>query len=183
MILIVGLGNIGYEYRNTYHNMGFMVVDKLSEMLKLEFSHNMGKAKVAISKDKQIIIAKPQTYMNLSGESVKALMKKFNLNNSDIAIVYDDIDLPKGVLRIRDSGSAGTHNGMRDIIRCIVDNNFLRIRVGIGREESLELKDYVLSKINYNDKDVLIPAIEKAAKALMKYIKDRDIEAMKRENN
>lgn len=183
MILIIGLGNKGISYRNTYHNMGFMVSDKLADMLKLSFNHSMCKAKVALSKDKQIAIAKPETFMNLSGDSVRALMRKFNLSISDIVVVYDDIDIPKGKLRIRDSGSAGTHNGMRSIIGCIGTQDFLRVRIGIGRDDSMELSDYVLSRLSREDRELLLPTVDKAAQALYKYIKDRDLEAMRRENN
>lgn len=184
MLLIIGLGNIGISYKNTYHNMGFMVVDKLSKLLNIKFSHRIGKAKVAIAKDKNLILAKPTTFMNLSGKSVKALLNYFNLTLNDIIIVYDDIDLPKGKIRIRENGSAGTHNGMRNIIETINDDNFIRLRIGIGRPQHNEmLKDYVLGKIPYEDKKILLPIIDKAAKALYKYIENYDIEAMKRDNN
>lgn len=182
-MLIVGLGNYGMEYRNTYHNMGFWAADKLANMLNLDFSHSIGLAKVAMNKDKTIIIAKPQTYMNLSGLSVKALMKKFNVSLSELVVIYDDIDIPKGKIRIRDAGSAGTHNGMRSIIGEINSGDFLRIRIGIGRDNSSELKDYVLSKMNYEDKLMLESTVLKAAQAIHNYIQDRDRDRLKRENN
>lgn len=183
MLLIVGLGNVGSGYKNTYHNMGFMVADKLSELMGLKFNHSMCKASVAISKDKEIIIAKPETFMNLSGESVKRLLKKFNLTPEDMIVIYDDIDIPKGKIRVRDIGSAGTHNGMRNILSCILNPEFVRVRIGIGRDSDNQLSDYVLSKMNRLDLEILLPTVEKAAKAIMKYITDRDIDALKRENN
>lgn len=183
MLLIVGLGNIGIQYRNTYHNMGFLTVDKLSEMLRIDFKHRICKAKVAMTKDGEVILAKPETYMNLSGESVRALMGKYHLTAADIIVIYDDVDIPKGKIRIRESGSGGTHNGMRNILSEIHDENFIRVRMGIGRTDEGELKDYVLSKINREDRELLLSAIEKAAKAVYQYISDRNKDELKRISN
>jgi PTH1 family peptidyl-tRNA hydrolase len=181
-MLIVGLGNIGFQYRNTYHYMGFMVADKLSEMLKIDFAHRIGKAKVAFTKDKEFIIAKPETYMNLSGESVRALLKYFNLKVKDLIVVFDDIDIEKGKIRVRDNGSAGTHNGMRNILLEIPDPNFIRVRIGTKRTSpDGELKDYVLSRVSYDDREVLLPVIDKAAQAIYNYLQDKDLEKLKRE--
>jgi len=183
-MLIVGLGNVGIEYRNTYHNMGFMVADKLSEMLRLDFSHRIGKAKVAFTKDKSIILAKPETYMNLSGESIKALLKRFDLTTSDLIVIYDDIDIEKGKIRIRESGSAGTHNGMRNILDELPDGNFLRVRIGIKRnEDDIELRDYVLSRLTREDREILLSTVDRAAKYILRYIKDGDIVRLKQEIN
>lgn len=148
MILIVGLGNPGLQYRSTYHNTGFAAVDKLAAGLGVTFRRRLCQAKVCecTVKGQQVVLAKPQTYMNLSGESVRELMKHYHVACEDVVIVYDDIELERGVLRMREHGSAGTHNGMRSVVGC-VGENVVRLRVGVGRPTPpMELYDYVLSR-------------------------------------
>ena len=147
MIIIVGLGNIGREYENTYHNLGFMVVDNLAKKLSTTFSTEKDKALVAKSfyNGQSILLAKPTTYMNNSGQSVALLKKRYK--DARIIVVVDDIDLPAGKLRFREKGSSGTHNGLRSIVSYIGED-FERLRVGTGRDASLDLADFVLSKIN-----------------------------------
>ncbi|NCA67952.1 MAG: aminoacyl-tRNA hydrolase [Clostridia bacterium] len=150
MIIIIGLGNPGLEYRKTYHNIGFRCVDKLAESLGVTFKHKYCNAKAAeyYLNGEKIVIAKPQTYMNLSGDSVKQLAAKFKAQNSEILIVYDDIDLPFGSIRIRSEGSAGTHNGMKSIV-ANMGKNIPRLRAGIGRgPEDVPLFSYVLSRVS-----------------------------------
>lgn len=179
MLLIVGLGNKGLAYRNTFHNMGFMVVDKLVKKLGLRFKYSKCFAKVATVKDKDILIVKPQTYMNLSGKCVDCLLKEYNIKPQDMIVIYDDVDLPKGELRIRERGSAGTHNGMRNIVSTINDIDFVRVRIGIGRPDSdIDLAEYVLSHLNTNDTDIILPTIDKATQCLLEYIENGDIQAM-----
>lgn len=182
-MLIVGLGNYGLKYRNTYHNMGFMVADKLAKDLKLSFSHRMCKAKVAYNKDKSIIIAKPQTYMNLSGEAVVLLLKKFNQTIDDLIVIYDDIDIKSGVLRIREKGSSGTHNGMRNIIGLLEDDNFKRFRVGIGRDPNLDLVEFVLSKIKTEDRDRIELVTDKAYLAIKELYNGKTLDNVKSKFN
>ena len=157
MFLIVGLGNPDKRYFNTYHNVGFLTVDKIAQKLNVKFAKSFCYADVAEAKisNQKVLIAKPKTYMNLSGESVKAFKKKFNLKNSEILVVVDDVDLPLGAYRFREAGSAGTHNGMRSIVQNIgVD--FKRVRIGIKPEEKpYNLADYVLSEIDDETMNVL----------------------------
>lgn len=179
MKLIVGLGNIGSKYKDTYHNMGFMAADRLAEVLRLDFNKRAGQARVAVSLKSGVIIAKPVTYMNLSGESVAELIKKYNLTPSDIVVIYDDIDLPKGATRMREKGSAGTHNGMRNIVERLGTQEFIRVRIGIGGERDGELRDYVLNPLSEDDRDRILPAIDKVANAIRDYLQSGNIEALK----
>lgn len=167
MIIIVGLGNKGNEYNNTYHNIGFMVLDKLAEKMGVFFSKEKNKACISefIYNGNKILLAKPMTYMNNSGEAVVLLKKKYK--DARILVVVDDIDLPVGKLRYRQNGSAGTHNGLRSIVSYI-GQDFERLRVGIGRDKSMELADYVLSKVK--DKDIINSAIEEAVETILEKI-------------
>lgn len=158
MNIVVGLGNPDEKYKNTYHNIGFAVVDKLAEKLRISVSQNKYKALVGegMLGGEKLLIVKPQTYMNLSGESVVMLKNKFK--DARILVVVDDIDLPRGNLRYREHGSAGTHNGLRSIVSYIGED-FERIKVGIGRDISMDLADYVLSKY---DEKLFEPILNKA---------------------
>ena len=146
MVIIVGLGNIGSRYSDTYHNVGFNVVDKLAKKLGVVFSKEKYKAMIGegVYNGQKILLAKPTTFMNNSGEAVSLLKQKNK--EARIIIVVDDIDLPVGKIRYRESGSAGTHNGLRSITS-FIGQDFERVRVGIGRDESKDLADFVLSKI------------------------------------
>ncbi len=158
MNVVVGLGNPDEKYRNTYHNIGFDVVDALAEKLGISFDKNKFKALVGegVFNGEKLLIVKPQTYMNLSGESVVMIKNKFK--DARILVVVDDIDLPKGNIRYREHGSAGTHNGLRSIVSYIGED-FERLKIGIGRDITMDLADYVLSKY---DKSVFEPIISKA---------------------
>ncbi len=168
MLLIVGLGNIGKEYEHTYHNMGFEVIDALAKKLNVSVKKEECRALThTFSRfNEKVVIAKPSTYMNLSGEAVKSLATKYAPD--DIIIIYDDIDLPRFEIRAREKGSAGTHNGMRDIVR-LMGENIKRVRVGVGRNQG-ELKDYVLSKIQKADKEEFDKVFDFVADALIEYI-------------
>ena len=158
MVIVVGLGNPDEKYQHTYHNIGFDVVDALAEKLGISFDKKKYKALVGegMFNGQKIMLAKPQTYMNLSGECVVMLKEKFR--DARIFVVVDDIDLPKGNIRYRQHGSAGTHNGLRSIVSYIGED-FERLKVGIGRDISMDLADYVLSKY---DETVFKPIIAKA---------------------
>ena len=165
--LVIGLGNIGKPYENTVHNMGFMVIDKLANKLGVEIKKKECSAEVGFVNvnGERIVLAKPTTYMNASGTAVKGLRNKYNLKNDEILVICDDIDLPRGKVRIREKGSAGTHNGLRDLVDKLGDGNFLRVRVGVGRPiEYVDLADYVLSKIKIDEN--LNSALENAANAV-----------------
>ena len=135
-MLIVGLGNPGAKYENTYHNMGFQVVDRLAKLLGVQIKEKSCDALIAtlFVKGEKTVIAKPQTYMNLSGVSVKQLLGANKLAPEDAVIIYDDVDLPIGNLRLRKEGSAGTHNGMRSVIGETGSDKFKRVRIGAGFE-------------------------------------------------
>lgn len=184
-MLIVGLGNPDKKYQGTYHNVGFAVVDALAELLGVTFKEDGCHANYAnfYVKGERVVIAKPYTYMNLSGEAVQALSGRFNVPVQDILVVYDDIDLPLGEIRIRKNGSAGTHNGMRNIVAKLSSTDFPRMRLGIGRPEPpMQLVDYVLSHAKGERKETLEKAERKAAKLLAEFVEHRDIEKMMRES-
>lgn len=166
MKIIVGLGNPDGKYKNTYHNVGFNVVDLFAQKSKLKFNKSKCHSLLALGED--FVLAKPQTYMNNSGLAVSELKKYFKVSNNDILIVLDDIDMQKGKVRFRLSGSAGTHNGLRDIVANVGEP--CRIRVGVGRDASMDLADYVLSDIDYTSKQILLPAYENACQLIYKFI-------------
>ncbi|MBQ7452723.1 MAG: aminoacyl-tRNA hydrolase [Clostridia bacterium] len=153
MKLIIGLGNIGKAYINTNHNVGFMVADKLAKNLGIKFSQQDCKSDVAIGffGDEKVIIAKPRTYMNSSGDALREFLNKYKDQidiGEDVVIVYDDIDLQVGTIRVKESGSAGTHNGMKSIMTNVEGDRIKRVRVGIGcKPENMTLVDFVLSRI------------------------------------
>ena len=167
--LVVGLGNIGRKYDSTIHNMGFMTIDKLANILGVNFSKKDCNAEVAevYIGGKKVVLAKPTTFMNLSGVSIKAFKTKYKIDTNDILVICDDIDLPRGKIRIREHGSAGTHNGLRNIIELLGTGDFIRVRVGVDKPpEYMDLADYVLSKVKVNVNDEIDTATSNAARAV-----------------
>ncbi|MDR3293090.1 MAG: aminoacyl-tRNA hydrolase [Clostridiales bacterium] len=183
MLIIVGLGNPGGEYERTFHNAGFWAVDALAELLGVAVKDKECKALTGklYKGDEKIVLAKPQTYMNLSGDSVRELMGKYGASAREVVVMYDDVDLPFGALRIRKDGSAGTHNGMRDIV--LKAGEPPRVRIGIRKDDERPLRDYVLSRLTESDTEILGASAKSAAEALKKYIYDRDLEKIMREYN
>lgn len=183
-MLIVGLGNPGGEYADTFHNMGYLVLDVLAEKLgkKINRIECSSLTCVFSVKGEKVILAKPTTYMNLSGQAVKGLMVKYKQNLDDLIVIYDDIDIPRFSVRARESGSAGTHNGMRNVVDLVGSENFKRIRMGIGREEG-ELKDYVLNKIKSEDMKVFRAIADKVADLIVAYLSVKDYNKLMREGN
>lgn len=171
MIIIVGLGNIGVQYQNTFHNIGFKVVDELSRRLSIEIKKEKFKALIGQGSylGKQIMLVKPTTYMNNSGEAVVLLKQKYK--DARIIVAVDDIDLPKGKIRYREHGKSGTHNGLRSIVSYIGEE-FERVRVGIGRDEKRDLADYVLSNIRQEDEMLFSQAIDQACDLIIEKIKE-----------
>ena len=163
MNIIVGLGNPDKKYEHTYHNMGFDVVDILSQKMGIKIDKKKFNALVGegFLNDEKILLVKPQTYMNLSGECLREIKSKFS--DARILVVVDDIDLPKGTVRYRENGSAGTHNGLRSIVSAI-GTDFERVKVGIGRDVTMDLADYVLSKY---DTKTFEPILEKAVETVL----------------
>ena len=170
MKLVVGLGNVGKKYESTYHNVGFSVVDVLAEKYDTKFSKTQCKALTAEARvnGEKIIFAKPNTFMNLSGQSVVSLKNKYKIPYENILIVYDDIDLELGKIRYRMTGSAGTHNGMRSVVLLTGTKDIKRIKVGIGRDERIDLADYVLSKISVENKIFIDKSIKESVDKIIK---------------
>ena len=152
--LVVGLGNIGKEYSATVHNAGFMVIDGVADKFGVKFKKKECQAEIAecFVHGEKIILAKPTTYMNSSGIAVKGLMKKYNIAIEEVLVISDDIDLSPSIIRIREKGSAGTHNGLKSIIEETGSTLFKRLRIGVGKPpEFMSLVDYVLSKLKMTD--------------------------------
>lgn len=149
MKLIVGLGNPGKEYENTRHNSGFKVLDAIAKECNVDITQKKFKALIANTRigSESVLLMKPQTYMNLSGEAVIQAVNFYHLDPSDILVIYDDLDLPVGKIRLRQKGSAGGQNGMKNIIAHLHTNEFDRIRVGIGKDPRVPVVDWVLGKI------------------------------------
>lgn len=168
MKAIFGLGNYGKEYAGTRHNMGFDTVTRLSDKLgiKLDTKKFKGLCGFGYIGSEKIILIQPQTYMNLSGECVRAVLDFFKLTNKDIIVIYDDISLAPGQLRVRQKGSAGGHNGIKSIIAHLGTEEFDRIRIGVGdKPEGWDLADYVLGRFSKEDEPLIRDAIGEAAKA------------------
>lgn len=181
IFLIAGLGNPGSKYDNTRHNVGFDAIDYLSakiniKLSKIGFKGVYGEGDVDGSR---IILLKPQTFMNLSGESIRDIAAWYKLSMERLLVIYDDIDLEPGKIRIRPKGSSGTHNGMKSIIYQLQSDAFPRIRIGIGHApEKWDLADYVLSKFSKEDRTVINGSIEKAADAAMTVVENGVEKAM-----
>lgn len=173
MYLAVGLGNPGIQYKRTFHNCGFDAADRLADLLNIGFNKKICRAAVAEGNigGEKVLIAKPQTYMNLSGESVRELAAYYKIPLENLIVIYDDYDLPLGSLRIRAKGSAGTHNGMRNIVSELGSTGFARIRIGIKpEEERVPIMDYVLSARGKEAGEKLAPALEGAARAALGFL-------------
>lgn len=179
MYLIVGLGNPDKQYEKTFHNVGFIAVGDAAEILGAKFKKKECEASVAEAyvNGEKVIFARPLTYMNNSGRAVKQLMAKYKISPENLLVIYDDYDLPKGKVRIRASGSAGTHNGMRSVIGETGQANFARIRIGIRDEEvNIPIVNYVLSEIRKEDYELFATACHKAGEAAAEFAKGLDIE-------
>ena len=185
MKLIVGLGNIGKEYENTRHNIGFMVVDELAKRWGVSFNRTDKNAMFAEHRaPEKIMLIKPTTYMNLSGIAVGAYANYYNLANEEIAVIQDDLDLPVGQLRIRKKGSAGGHNGIKSIQEHLGTDEFPRFKVGIshpGRNGKAVIS-HVLKPFAGEEKAAIEEAVKKMADALERWIKE-DIDAVMNEYN
>lgn len=185
MKVIFGLGNYGRQYAGTRHNMGFDTVTRLSDTLgiNLDTKRFKGLCGFGYIGAEKIILVQPQTYMNLSGECVRAVLDFFKLTNKDIIVVYDDISLEPGQLRVRKKGSAGGHNGIKSVIAHLGTDEFDRVRIGVGEKpEGWDLADYVLSRFDKADEDAIREAIDQAAKACETIVTDGIDTAMNRFN-
>jgi len=171
MFLLVGLGNPGPKYKNNRHNIGFMVIDYLidslnpTEIKKKEF-------KGFLYKSKDILLLKPQTFMNLSGESVAAVKNFYKINNSNIIVIHDDLDLKFGAIRFKIGGSSGGHNGLKSIDKYI-GNDYIRVRIGIGRpKDKKDVINFVLSDFNEKEREFLPTIVKKAAQGAIALTKE-----------
>jgi PTH1 family peptidyl-tRNA hydrolase len=182
---IVGLGNPGKEYDSTRHNVGFRVVNELARRYGLTFGKKERKAIAAtgVLHDKKVILAKPQTYMNLSGEAVRSLVDFYKVELPNILVVCDDLDIPLGTVRLRKSGSAGGQNGIKSVIQHLGTQDFSRLRFGIGRPPGkMQAKDYVLSGFLGDDAILATQVVDRAADAVETWLKEGIEIAMTRHN-
>lgn len=182
MKVIVGLGNPTDQYKGTRHNVGYMAIDRIAEANRINMNQHKFKAMVGSGfiGGSKVLLVKPLTYMNLSGESLRPIMDFYKLDLSDILVIYDDISLEPGMLRLRTKGSAGGHNGMKSIIKHLGGDTFPRIRVGIGGEKhpGQDLADYVLGHFKDDEKELLSDALDKVEKAAELFAQDEFAEAM-----
>lgn len=173
-MIIIGLGNIGKEYENTHHNIGFMALDEVAKVnnltFKLEKKHQAYIAEY-IYEDKKHLLVKPTTYMNNSGISVKSITDYYKIPIDDILVIYDDLDLPLANIRIRKSGASGGHNGIKSIINHLGTNQFSRIRIGIMKEKEIDTIDYVLSKFSKKELSVMDNTLQKIPLMIDDYLK------------
>ncbi|MGN9133953.1 aminoacyl-tRNA hydrolase [Clostridium sp. HCP1S3_B4] len=183
MILIVGLGNPGQEYRNTRHNIGFNCVNCIAEKYNISINREKFKGEYGegIIKGEKVMILRPLTFMNLSGESVKAVMDFYKLSNKDIIVIYDDISLPIGRLRIREKGSAGGHNGIKNIILNLGNDEFSRIKVGVGQPKG-DLVSHVLGKFPKEEFEILDDVLDTVVSATETIIESGTKDAMNKFN-
>lgn len=180
MRLIVGLGNPGKEYEKTRHNAGFCVMDAIAEECNASLTTKKFKALIdtIMVQGEKVILMKPQTYMNLSGEAVIQAMNFYNLEPKDIIVIYDDMALPVGKIRLREKGSAGGQNGMKNIIQHLHTQEFPRIRVGIDKDENIPIVDYVLGKIRKEDQAAFQQAVKDAKDAALYAVKHSFVDTM-----
>ncbi|AIS58677.1 peptidyl-tRNA hydrolase [Listeria ivanovii subsp. londoniensis] len=184
MKLIAGLGNPGKKYERTRHNVGFMVVDELSfrhqtPWKKAKFNGMVSEINV---NGEKMLLVKPLTFMNASGECIRPLMDYYNIPMKDVLIIYDDLDLPVGKIRLRQKGSAGGHNGMKSIIQHVKTQEFNRIRVGVSRPSHGEVINYVLGDFPKSEQADIIETIQKSADAVEDFAKLPFIEVMNKYN-
>mgnify|MGYP002608501657 CR=1 FL=1 len=190
MYVVVGLGNPGKQYENTRHNVGFNVIDILAKeydisVTKIKHKALIGEGRIGSEKvgTEKVVLVKPVTYMNLSGESLAEIYNFYKVDTSNIVVIYDDIDLDVGKLRIRKKGSAGTHNGMRSIVKCLGSGDFPRVRVGVSKPmKGQDLADFVLSRFRKEEQADLEIGLEKAYKAVEAMIKENVDIAMNKYN-
>jgi PTH1 family peptidyl-tRNA hydrolase len=178
MKIIIGLGNPGRCYANNRHNTGFMCLNHFARTQGIKFDKKQSEARIGVGEiaGLRVMLAKPQTYMNLSGESVSRLVKIFRINLNDLLVIHDDLDLPLGKVRIRLGGGSGGHKGIESIISCLGSQDFIRLRVGIGRptatESSTEISDadiiaYVLSEFSAQERRIITTLIPEVGEAIL----------------
>jgi PTH1 family peptidyl-tRNA hydrolase len=184
-LLIVGLGNPGREYDGNRHNVGYDCVALLADKYGLSFDKKQHKAELAMGQvaGRRAILAKPQTYVNSSGEAVGAIARFYKVASQDVLVIYDDLDLPQGTIRLRPGGSSGGHNGVKSIIEQLGTQGFPRVRVGIGRPPGrMEPKDYVLQDWSAAEREAMSEVYDRVVAAVETFIHEGIREAMNRYN-
>ncbi|MFD2444308.1 aminoacyl-tRNA hydrolase [Bacillus sp. CGMCC 1.16607] len=181
MKLIVGLGNPGKQYDHTRHNVGFDVIDELSKQLnigldQLKFKGVFGMGYVGTEK---VLLLKPLTYMNLSGESIRAVMDYFDIDTEDLLVIYDDLDIPVGKMRLRQKGSAGGHNGIKSTIAHIGTQEFNRIRIGVDRPRNgMSVSNYVLGRFTSEEQPIIEEVVKRSADACKSWMNQPFLQVM-----
>ena len=170
--LIVGLGNPGKEYKNTRHNMGFMVLDEIANKLDIT---KWKERDNALYFDEyidfaRVIFIKPQNFINLSGDVIIKFIKYLDIKTEDILVISDDLDLPLGSIKLKEKGSSGGHNGLKNIEKQLGTNEYKRLKIGISNNKNIDTRDYVLGKLSLTEKKQLKPVIEKAAEAALAFV-------------
>jgi len=182
MYIIVGLGNPGKEYEGTRHNVGFHTLDMIADKYSIDISEKKHKALMGKGyiDGQKVVLIKPQTYMNLSGESVRSVIDYYKVDEmQELIVIYDDVSMDVGKIRIRKKGSAGGHNGIKNIISHLGHDVFLRIKVGVGEKpKGYDLADYVLGHFNQEEKEIMKECGEKITDAIVLMMNDKVDEAM-----
>ncbi len=183
MWLIVGLGNPGRKYSRTRHNVGFMVVDEIAKRFKIDFrdkdEYRIGRGSI---EGHAVLLLEPLLYMNRSGLAVRKVLKKSNVPVQNLIIIHDDLDMAKGKLRIRQTGSSGGHKGVESIMQNIDTQDFVRLKIGIGREEGMPAEEFVLRKFEREEKNIIKDTIQAAADAVRSVISEGVDKAMNKFN-
>lgn len=173
--LLVGLGNPGREYRGNRHNVGFMTIDRLSEAFGIKIGKVQAKALIGIGpwEGRKVILAKPQTYMNLSGDSVGSLLRYYKVPLTQLIVAHDDLDLPVGTLRLRPGGGSAGQKGIASTINKVGTQNFPRLRIGIGRPPGqMVAADYVLQDFSKADQEIMAPTLDRAVDAIKLFVRE-----------
>ncbi len=185
MKLIVGLGNPGKQYEHTRHNIGFEVIDALSSKFTIPLNQSKFKGLYGIGfhSGEKVILLKPLTYMNLSGESIRAVMDYYDVDIEDLLVIYDDLDLPVGKIRLRQKGSPGGHNGIKSTVAHLGTQQFNRIRIGIDRPQAgMSVPDYVLGRFHPDEKTPTEDAVKKSAEACSAWLEKPFLQVMNEYN-
>ncbi len=184
MYIIAGLGNPGRKYENTRHNLGFITLDRLAEKCNISVKKSKFKSLIGegIINGEKVVLVKPQTFMNNSGEAIREAVDYYKIDLDNLLIIYDDIDIPLGDIRIRKGGSAGTHNGMRSVVYQLAEDAFPRIRIGLKEKRDHDLIDFVLGGFTKEEVKPLEEACDKAVDAVLCYIESGIDIAMNRYN-
>jgi PTH1 family peptidyl-tRNA hydrolase len=189
MKLIVGLGNPGMAYTHNRHNIGFMCLSHFAKLYKISFDKKQGKARVGLGEiaGNEVILARPQTYMNVSGEAVSYLVNRYRIEMSDLIVIHDDLDLPLGKIRIRQGGRSAGHKGIGSIINSLESPDFIRIRIGIGRpgeatDNGAEVIDFVLNDFTDAEAKIMTPIVSRVSESLLCLLTDGLAAAMNEYN-